>query len=191
MVRVQPLTSKYETQEILVNLKKKSLRDYYITMLALTTGLRITDILNLKVWQFRDHHDIEVVEGKTKKIKYIVLSNKLRNMILNYCKNRRSYEYLFKSSKVSKNYKSHKNIPITRQGYHKSINRIIKLKDKKLNAHTFRKTYAYWALKETNNLPLISKCLNHSSQSITMDYLGINQQQINDITRKLEKRFLK
>lgn len=191
MVRVKPLISRCEIQEILVKLKKANLRDYYITMIAITTGLRITDILNLKVWQFRDHHDIAVVEEKTKKIKYIVLSNKLRNMILRYCKNRRSYEYIFKSNRLSKKHNLHKNNPITRQTYYLSINNIIKLKDKKLNAHTLRKTYAYWALKETNNLPLITKCLNHSSQSITIDYLGIDQQQINAITRKLEKRFLK
>ena len=190
MVKVQPLTNVYEIKKILISLKEKSPRDYYITTIALTTGLRISDILNLKIEQFRDSPEITIIERKTNKRKCVMLSNKLRNMILNYCKNRRSYEYLFKSSKVSKD-KIHKNIPMTRQGYYKSINKIVKLKDKNLNAHTLRKTYAYWALNETNNLPLITKCLNHSSQRVTLDYLGINQEEINNVTKKLEKRFLK
>ena len=55
-----------------------------------------------------------------------------------------------------------------------------------IGTHTLRKTFAYWAYKQGTSLELIQKILNHSSANVTLRYIGITQEQIDDVYRKME-----
>ncbi|KRM37477.1 site-specific recombinase, phage integrase family [Lactobacillus hamsteri DSM 5661 = JCM 6256] len=46
-----------------------------------------------------------------------------------------------------------------------------------LGTHTMRKTGAYRVYQQTNNIALVMKLLNHSSQSQTLRYLGLDQEE--------------
>ncbi|RFP77526.1 site-specific integrase, partial [Bacillus subtilis KCTC 1028 = ATCC 6051a] len=47
--------------------------------------------------------------------------------------------------------------------------------------HSMRKTWGYWAYKKGYSLALIMEALNHSSIAITKKYLGITQEDLDDV----------
>jgi len=48
-----------------------------------------------------------------------------------------------------------------------------------------RKTFAYHYYKKTKDIALLMNLFNHSSQSVTLRYIGINQDVINDSISKV------
>ena len=48
-----------------------------------------------------------------------------------------------------------------------------------VGTHTLRKTFAYHYYQKTRNLTTLMKILNHSSQSVTLRYIDIEQEEIN------------
>ena len=50
----------------------------------------------------------------------------------------------------------------------------------KIGTHTLRKTFGYHHFKKFKNLPLLQKILNHSSSEITLIYIGITQENIDE-----------
>ena len=50
-----------------------------------------------------------------------------------------------------------------------------------IGTHTLRKTFGYHLYKKGVALEYIQKMLNHSSPAITLRYIGITQDQLNDI----------
>ena len=67
-----------------------------------------------------------------------------------------------------------------------SVNRLMKLLMKEcriednLSTHTMRKTAAYWTYRNTNNLALVQKLLNHRSSAETLRYICIDQEQMEE-----------
>ena len=51
----------------------------------------------------------------------------------------------------------------------------------KIGSHTLRKTFAYFTYNSGIDLSLIQKVLNHSAPSITLNYIGITQDQMDDV----------
>ena len=49
-----------------------------------------------------------------------------------------------------------------------------------IGTHTMRKTFGYFFYQQFNNVALLQKILNHSSPSITLRYIGIAQEEIDD-----------
>ena len=47
-----------------------------------------------------------------------------------------------------------------------------------VGTHTMRKTFGYHHYKQFNDIALLQKILNHSSPSITLRYIGIDQETI-------------
>ena len=47
-----------------------------------------------------------------------------------------------------------------------------------MGTHTLRKTFAYHHYKQFKDVALLQKILNHSSPSITLNYIGIAQEEI-------------
>jgi len=44
-----------------------------------------------------------------------------------------------------------------------------------------RKSFGYWAYKSGHDLAVIQKLLNHSSQKVTLRYIGIEQDDLDDV----------
>jgi site-specific recombinase XerD len=51
----------------------------------------------------------------------------------------------------------------------------------RVGTHTLRKTFAYHAYKQGQDITLIQKLLNHSAPSVTLGYIGITQDQMDDV----------
>lgn len=170
MNTVEPIRDFNLVLDIADYLKEHRERDYVLYMFGLYSGLRISDILPLKVRDVKNAEYLYLREEKTNKEKRVLITDELKKIIKEYCKGKRDYEYLFRRSKG-------KNEPITRQRVWQILNdaaKFFEYKDK-IGCHTLRKTFGYWLYQDTKDAVSIMEILNHSDISITKRYIGITQ----------------
>ncbi|MNC77147.1 site-specific tyrosine recombinase XerS [compost metagenome] len=48
-----------------------------------------------------------------------------------------------------------------------------------IGTHTLRKTFGYHMYQKTKDITLVKRLLNHSNESITMGYIGMDQDMMN------------
>lgn len=70
---VEPIRDKRKIEVVKVILKKNDFRDYMLFLMGINSGLRISDILKLKVSDVRGKQYIEVKEQKTDNILNILV----------------------------------------------------------------------------------------------------------------------
>lgn len=70
---VEPIRDKRKIELVKVILKKNGFRDYMLFLMGINSGLRISDILKLKVSDVRGKRYIEVKEQKTDNILNILV----------------------------------------------------------------------------------------------------------------------
>ncbi|MCY6355389.1 tyrosine-type recombinase/integrase [Clostridium sp. ZS2-4] len=86
---------------------------------------------------------------------------------------------------------------ISREGQNKPISRSMALKivkssceaigvKEKIGCHSLRKTFGYHSWKKGVPLPVLMELYNHSNQSVTKLYLGISQDDIDEVYRLIE-----
>lgn len=184
MQTVQPIKHKEKIESMKKMLRASSLRNELLFVLGIHTGLRISDLLALKVRDVLTEHHIEVREKKTKKKRTIAISKKTFRLIERYLEKERPAaqhdEPLFRSQKGGK--------AISRQHAYDILNRAAKAVGigERIGTHSLRKTFGYFAYKQGVDLSMIQKLLNHSSQAETLRYIGITQEQLDEVVLKLD-----
>ena len=166
-------------------LKAHSLRNYCLFCLGINSGLRISDLLNLKVSDVYEHGKVkdrvELTEKKTGKFKDFILNTNAKKVIKEYLQTRNPdpQEALFISRASG--------LAIKRNEAYKIINQAAEkagITDK-IGTHTLRKTFGYHSYKNGVDLSLIQKILQHSSPAITLSYIGITRDDIDSAYLKL------
>lgn len=175
---VEPIKDKKLIEKFLIQLRGKNYRDWILAKFQLNTGLRISDVVCINTsdiftdtMRFKDY--LVVKEKKTGKEKKIRLNEELRRAIKDYV---RGYDinvgdFLFQSRKGDNNYIS------TTQAY-----RILKeaadaVGIENFGTHSLRKSWGYWTYKVSRyNIGLIMDMFNHTSEKITLRYIGITQE---------------
>ena len=139
--------------------------------LGINSGLRISDILALDVQDVKDKKFIQITEKKTGKFKKIPINSKLRPMIFEFTKNKSPNSPLFET--VFKN-------RLDRFAAYEIIKTACKKAgiEGKIGTHTLRKTFGYHHYKKFKDVAILQKIFNHSSPSITLRYIGIEQDEI-------------
>ena len=174
---VQPIRDKEKIEQMKTELQKNGTRDYLIFCLGINTGLRISDIIKLKVKDILNQDrtiktHIDIIEEKTSKKKRFKINNSLVEDLKNYIGNMNFEEYIFKSRKGI-------NKPISRvQAYRILNNAGQNVGLDETGTHTLRKTFGYHFYNQTKDVALLQELFNHSSPSITLRYIGINQDKI-------------
>lgn len=70
LIDVQPIRSSEKLDDMKWSLKRHcSERDYILFLLGINTGLRVTDLLSLKIKDIEGKMEVIIKEGKTKKAK--------------------------------------------------------------------------------------------------------------------------
>lgn len=162
----------YETQS-------PSPRNHALVILGLNTALRISDLLRLKwedVYDIKTHSfktHLSVTEQKTNKKSKIALNQTVLLTLEQYYREadfHQSAEYLFPSNKGS-------NSPISRCQAYRIIRKAAEGAglEHNISCHSLRKTFGYHAWKNGVHPVLIMNIYNHSSFQITKRYLGIEQ----------------
>jgi integrase len=169
MNKVEPIRDKKLISEIKTVLMKDNYRNYLMFVLGINTGLRIGDMLKLKVEDVRNKTHILLKEQKTDKTKKLFINSALRDEIDKYIKNMADYEYLFQS-------RNGNNQPLSRSQSYRIFNKAgKKVGLDHIGNHSTRKTFGYFHYKKYKDVALLQELFNHSAPSITLDYIGINQ----------------
>lgn len=151
-------------------LKYCSYRDYMMFTIGINIGLRIGDLLQLRVKDLLEGTHIVIVEQKTDKIKRFLINPQLRKEVKKYVRKMKlaSDDYLFPSRKGAG--------PITRVQAYRVLNKAAEMADvPDVGTHTLRKTFGYLHYQKFKDLALLQQILNHSNQKDTMIYIGLTQ----------------
>lgn len=178
---VEPIRSKSQITEVEDFLKRDNYRNMVIWVFGINTGLRVSDILGLNVGDVRRKSIIELKEKKTGKYKQILLNRKLKGILEGFISEREDDEPLFTSQKIQ-----HR---LCRSQVYRMINKACKatgVTETHIGTHTMRKTFGYHHYKQFNDSAMLQQIFNHSSPKITMRYLGINQDEINQSYQQFE-----
>lgn len=163
---------------------------YLMLVLGFNTGLRISDLVSLKVGQIRGREDFVILEGKTQKERQVHLKWGVRMKLDELLKDRDQEEYVLQSRQRDKGNGLAR--PISTQRALDIIKDIAARAgyEGHVGCHTMRKTYA-WSVYDASgeDLSLLQKTLNHSSQAVTMHYIGIEQENINEAINKMRNMF--
>ena len=166
MNEVQPIRDKEIIAKFKNKLLKKSYRDYMLFVVGINTGLRISDILPLRVKDITGTHII-IKEQKTGKNKRLWINNTLRTELDKYIADMDDNDLLFPSRKGDK--------PISRIQAYRILNDVAEeLGVPEIGTHTLRKTFGYWHYKQFKDVALLQEIFNHSAPSVTLRYIGIN-----------------
>lgn len=178
---VEPIREKEKLTQMYNLLYNRNPKYAVIFKFGINTGLRISDIIPIRVssifledGSFKDYFSL--TEKKTGKQKKIKLNETLRNTLASYVleKSLTSDDYLFPSQKG---------------GYvgRIQIYRILKqtaatLDVENFGTHSLRKTWGYWTYRISQyNIGLIMDTFNHSSPTVTLRYIGINQDEKDEL----------
>lgn len=178
MNEVNAIKSKRE-----INAMKKALsgRDKLLFIIGINSGLRISDILKLKVGDVRGKDGITLKETKTAKSKRFVFNRSIKEVVRdNILKEADANEYLFRSRKGD-------NKPISRVQAYRILNDAAERAgiDGAIGTHTLRKTFGYHSYQNGTDIALLMRIFNHSSQAITLRYIGITQEQIDEVYTRI------
>lgn len=169
MNTVEPIRDIGTVNDIADYLREKSERNYIMFMIGIYSGLRISDILKLRVRDVRNRDRIMIREKKTGKERRFPVNKALKKDLDKYIEEMHDYEYLIKSRKD-------RNKPITRQQAWTILQTAgEKFGVQKIGTHTMRKTFGYHMYQQTHDIVAIQKILNHATQEYTLRYIGVTQ----------------
>ena len=182
MNTVEPIRDIKLILDIADYLKEKNERDYVLFMFGIYSGLRISDILPLRVRDIKNKDYIYIREKKTGKEKRFPINVELKGILKDYIKGKKDYELLFHKSRGGG-----RTTPISRQRVWKILNDAASHfgYTDNIGCHTLRKTFGYLLYQQTHDAVAIQEILNHSDISITKRYIGVNQDSKDKIMRSL------
>ncbi|PAE23034.1 tyrosine-type recombinase/integrase [Bacillus sp. 7894-2] len=184
MEYVDPIKDIKSINKIKEILKRQSQRDLLLFVLGINTGIRVSDLLSLKISDVSDGKEIKefiyiddlTIDAESKKNneqKAYFLNNSVKKELRKYFSQHDFAEcdFLFKSKK--------NNQPITRQQAYRIINSAAKEAgiEGKIGTHTLRKTFGYHAYRKGIAISIIMSIYNHHSSAETLRYLGIERGQ--------------
>lgn len=173
METVQPIRNKKSLDEMKEVLFQQSYRDYFLFIFGINSALRISDILKLKVSDVKDKDYITLREQKTNKANRFRINKTLKGAVADYTKRMEDNGWLFPSRKGDK--------AITRVQAYRVLNKASdKIGLKEVGTHTLRKTYGYHFYQKTKDVAMLQNIFNHSAPSVTLRYIGINQDMMDE-----------
>lgn len=179
MNTVEPIREIDLVNDIADYLMEKNHRDYVLFMFGIYSGLRISDILKIRIRDVRDKDYIYIHEQKTGKEKRFPINDELKAILREYTEGKQDYEFLIRSRQGT-------NKPITRTRAYEILNEAAKYFGlESIGCHTTRKTFGYFLYQETRDIAAIKEILNHSDISTTLRYIGVVQETKDKIMKKL------
>jgi integrase len=142
--------------------------------LQASLGLRIGDVLSLRVNNFRNGK-LEIREDKTEKLQY----RDINRNVFDYIKDYAIDNGLSQTDKLFK---------IKVRAVQKQLKLITDyLGLNNISTHSFRKLYATTIYENNNhNLELVKELLNHTSIATTQRYIRVSQQAINEASSNID-----
>lgn len=159
----------------------ENLKHKCILILIYSAGLRVSEVINLKIKDIDSTRmQIFIQGGKGKKDRYTILSKKALQLLRPYFKQYRPYSWLFEGIHGGQ-YSTRSVQNLFQRAVEKS--RI----QKRATLHTLRHSFATHLLEKGINLRYIQSLLGHESSNTTEIYTHITKQSINNIQSPLDR----
>lgn len=158
-----------------------SLREKAILEFFLSTGCRLTEVLNVKIKDIDFNNKTLLVVGKGNKERRVYFTERCKRTLLNYINSREdSCESLFITDRKPCR-------QISPRGMQVIINKIQAKSglDIHIFPHVFRHTFATHALNSGMKLEVVQAILGHEDAATTQIYAKLNQSSIEHSYRKL------
>jgi integrase len=160
----------FQAEKLIQYEKTRTIGTYII--IAINTGLRCSDILKLTIEDLKND-TLTIQEQKTKKYKTIAINDRIKEVI-------RKIGIISGSPFITQ-----KGTIISIQHLNQQLKKCIKVKGLKISSHSLRKSFGRRVFQQNNeselSLVYLSEMFNHSSVSMTKIYLGIRQQELNNV----------
>lgn len=180
----------YDELEILLNIPDKEtilgLRDALILELLYSTGIRVSELINIKVKDINFSDKKILILGKGSKERYVLYGKTLKELLNLYLKESRpklnkNSEYLI----LNKNGNN-----ITDRGIRLIISNILKkgALDYHVSPHTLRHTFATHMLDNGADLKSVQELLGHSNLSTTQVYTHVTNERLRSVYLKTHPR---
>ena len=168
---------------------KTGLRNVAIIELLYSCGLRVSELINLKISDLFFKESLIKVTGKGNKERFVPISKQSQIYINNYLQNVRSYQ------KIKKGFED--TLFLNERGT--ILSRVMiflilkKLKNasnikKKIGPHTLRHSFATHLIENGADLITIQKMMGHESITTTERYLHVNKKHLIDSMIKFHPR---
>lgn len=152
------------------NLKHKT-----ILLLIYSAGLRLGELLNLKIGDIDSQRlKIHIRQAKGKKDRYVVLSEKLLDLLRSYYKEYKPKDFLIEGLKGGR-YSEKSVQSVMKQALRKAGIR------KKATVHTLRHSFATHLLDEGTDIRFIQEMLGHVRLETTQIYTHVSTRSIDKI----------
>ncbi len=189
MSTTQPIrnTEKLKLFKEYFKYEKPNIRNYTLIIIGLNSALRISDILPLTYGDIYDFENKEwkthivLTERKTGKLNRIYINEEIRKVLEEQnCSFRNAKDWIFCS-------RIHKEQPLSRYQAFRLIKEAASYAglEADISCHSLRKTFGYHAWKQGTPPALLMNIYNHSSYQITRRYLGIDQNDKDEVFEKI------
>lgn len=174
---VQPLRTSEEIKEMREALAMSTQADRNLLLfnIGINTGLRIGDIVKLRIEDVRGRSSFVIREGKTKKPRTVYLTAIMAD-IADYLADKPSEGWLFPSRKGDGHI-------TTTQAYRILTKAADLIGRDDIGSHSMRKTFGYHYYQRTKDVATLMEIFNHADQATTKRYIGIRDDEIKDSLR--------
>ncbi|HBG91285.1 site-specific tyrosine recombinase XerD [Lactobacillus acetotolerans] len=170
--------------------KKLGLRDRALLETMYATGIRVSELINLKLKDL--HEDLKLVKvlGKGSKERLIPINEVALSWIKRYEKKVRDPLLLQKNKSSEFIFLNNRGEALTRQAVWQIIKRYCKMAgiEKDVTPHTLRHTFATHLLENGADLRVVQEILGHSDISTTQIYTNLTQKHILQVYKKTHPR---
>ncbi len=173
------------------NLSKKSgIRDKAILETLFSTGLRVSELINLNVEDIKLETGEFAVIGKGRKVRTVYLSPSAKNWISRYLSTRRDkFKPLFlrySGKKMENNDFDGESLRLTVRSVQRLVKKYITKAGIATDAtpHTLRHSFATGLLSQGADLRSVQELLGHSNVATTQIYTHVTNKQLKDVHKK-------
>lgn len=171
--------TKEEVKRFLEVVKKKK-RDFAIIAFLIFTGVRVGELVNIKLEDLNFEGNFVRIKGKGDKERFIPITLELSNILKEYLQEKHYSEYLFETIRHSKF--SPLTIQLMVKRYAKQANI-----QKKITPHKLRHTFATLALESGISPITIGELLGHSSLNTTMKYTHVTNKLATEAVKRISE----
>jgi integrase/recombinase XerD len=189
--RLPLVLSVHEVNSILESASERTplgLRDRTCLELLYSSGLRISELLTLKISDLKMDEGIVCVIGKGNKQRFVPFGNRARTAIEDYMSNGRPVLLKARSSPLL--IVNARGGRLSRMGFSKILNKYrvrVGIK-KRITAHTFRHSFATHLLEGGADLRAVQELLGHADISTTQIYTHIDREYLKEVHRMYHPR---
>lgn len=168
-----------EIQKLLSAAKHQNIRDYTMIYLALSTGLRCSEVTGLYIEDVAPYGEISPILtvpqriGKNSKKRDIPINQETRSIISNWLKSKNNRQE-FSNSDSFLFVSRHTRNPLSTRDFQRIVKKLsIQSINRSINPHILRHTFATRLLKKTN-LRIIQELLGHARLQTTQIYTHVS-----------------